>query len=84
MYYLQDMSQILSSGSLTIMFATVTQFFNLSLITTGDGSDLCFVEGMTAKHKIISNLLIPSLAAIFIALVHAIVRYGCNGSGVIN
>ena len=56
------------------MLASVAQFFNLSLLvsgTSGDGSDLCFIDGMTAKHKIMANLM----------AVHAVALYG---SGVVN
>ena len=83
MYYEQGLSQILSQGEYSLLFAISTQIFDLSF-TNNYGSQSnddgwCFINGLNAKQKILLNLLIPAIIIITIFTLYLISK--CKKSG---
>ena len=59
-YYEQSINQILSTSSLAVLFKSFTSIFNLSIISYDNNTNpWCFINGLTAKYKILIDLLIP-------------------------
>eukprot|EP01084_Bolivina_argentea_P281231 481144_1 len=80
MYYEQALSLILtsvSSSSLTILFHFIAQIFNFST-TTNTGKDICFIDGLNAKQKILVQLFIPSFIVMYMVGFHLISKCICN------
>ena len=81
MYYMQALSQILSQGSYVILFGMVAHIFNLS-ITNNNSNDTnnlwCFINGLTAKQKILLDLLIPTIILSYFCSFYFISKCVCH------
>eukprot|EP01084_Bolivina_argentea_P041668 76908_1 len=83
MYYEQSLSQILTTSVFSAVFNAFAQIFNLSItdyVGSSDASSICFVDGLNAKQKILSNLIMPFMIIFFILPIHLISRFVCNQS----
>ena len=82
MYYEQAISQILVSGSFELVFAAFSSVFNMEIVTGNAKNEdklWCFVDGLTAKGKILIDLIIPSLIITLMIIIYLVARFGCNG-----
>ena len=77
MYYQQSLSQLLSQGSYRLLFSVLLRTFNLS-ITNISGSNendgICFIHGLTSKHKILTDLVAPTFVSIIIFVLFLIAK----------
>eukprot|EP01084_Bolivina_argentea_P309866 536024_1 len=76
-YYMQALSQILSGGSYMILFSIFIQMFNFSFITNTSNTNnvdesWCFVNGLEARGKILLDLLIPCIIAVYFCIISII------------
>ena len=72
MYYLQGMSQILLSSPTQIPVIVFASIFDLSMFIGARGNELCFIEGLTIKQKILWDLFMPAMLMVFIAMIYFI------------
>eukprot|EP01084_Bolivina_argentea_P221126 374600_1 len=76
MYYEQSISQLLSSSSISILFASLASIFNLSTTTSQKATNpWCFINGMNGKDKILIDLFVPLFIFILIAIIYLIGKY---------
>ena len=84
MYYEQALAQLLSQGSFTLLSVYITDIFNLS-ITNSSRSDTdngwCFMNGLTSKDKIFTDLLTPTMVFLMIVILFAMSK--CRKTGII-
>eukprot|EP01083_Nonionella_stella_P307801 1083224_1 len=75
LYYEQALSQILSANPFSMVLIGLTEIFNLSISSNNaHGNGECFFKGMNAKHKILMDLLTPTMIVFFCVMAHVILK----------
>ena len=75
LYYQQAISQLLYANSFNIALQPLSSLFDLSIISNSiNGSDSCFIDGLTAKQKILFDLYTPIMIAVFIAVISIVTK----------
>eukprot|EP01084_Bolivina_argentea_P298477 514349_1 len=83
-YYQQSLYQILISGTVIINLSTISSFFNLSVsywstVNTDSTNGWCFINGLTSKYKILSNLIAVFMITLLVILSSFIMnKYSIN------
>lgn len=74
-YFEQQLSQILLSSSVVINLGTLSAIFELNLTNSlGVGTELCFLNGLTAKWKIFSNCVLTCFIVVMVIVTSLLVR----------
>eukprot|EP01083_Nonionella_stella_P072417 195303_1 len=84
-YYEQSLSQLISTSTSQIMMRSFVEKFNLSLMSIVDSKERqCFVDGLNAKWKILSDLTIPVMVILWTMMLCIVSKFVCKRSLVIN
>ena len=73
LHYEQSINQILSGTSIRVLFTSFTSMFNVSFASFNASNDnsWCFIKGMTAKQKIVIDLMTVLMIFLIILLYYA-------------
>eukprot|EP01084_Bolivina_argentea_P136517 240423_1 len=80
LYYEQALSQVLAYGSYLVLLSVFAQIFNFSFVgNSSNGTSWCFIDGLTAKQKILLDLLVPFMVLLLMITIHSITKcFGCK------
>ena len=76
LYYQQAIAQVFISNPMTVTMRSFASIFDLSLeVNSGiDDDPFCFIDGLTAKGKILLDLFVPIMILLFIGIISFLSR----------
>eukprot|EP01083_Nonionella_stella_P062972 163702_1 len=75
-YYEQGVSDVVIGNTISPFFALFASIFNLSpIMNTNVFGDICLMDGMNGKHKILMDLCVPVMLPIFVMVFYSNAKY---------